>query len=272
MSKEKYLHGFNKQEQQRLQKQAKFLQSIVYSRIDLSHASHILEVGSGVGAQSEILLRKFPNMFLTGIDFSETQIETAKQYLEANPAFRDRYEIFQMDAMDMSFPTHGKFDAAFLCWVLEHIPDPQKALSEVKRVLQPGSPVYISEVLNSSLFLEPYSPHVMQYWSLYNNLQLEMGGDPFVGVKLGNMLHNLGYSNIQTEIKTFFFDNRTPDKRTEMIVYWTELLLSGLPNLLEAKHITEELAENVKREMRELAQNPHAVFFYSFIQARAESC
>lgn len=113
MLKEKYLHGFSKTEQERLMRQARFLENYVYADIDLSSVDNILEVGSGVGAQTEILLRRFPNAQLSCIDFSESQIATAKQFLSDNPVATGRYEINQMDATDMDFLSNDKFDGAF---------------------------------------------------------------------------------------------------------------------------------------------------------------
>lgn len=268
-SSKKYLHGFTHTEQDRLFKQASFLENIIYSGIDLSGVNHLLEVGSGVGAQSEILLRRFPNLSLTCVDFSQDQIKTAKKHLEKNQVAKGRYEIFQMDAGDMDFKSQDKFNGAFLCWILEHVPEPAKVLSEIRRVLKPGSVVYITEVLNATFFIDPYSPNVWHYWMKYNDLQLTMGGDPFIGAKLGNLLLSAGYTNIKTEVKTFFLDNRNPGKRAEMIAFWTELLLSGMPNLVKAGHVSKETAEKVKKEMKKAAKDPDAVFFYSFVQASA---
>ncbi len=70
----KYLHGYDTEEQDRLYRQARFLEQIVYDGVDLSMVKHLLEVGTGVGAQSEILLRRFPDLKLTGIDFSKDQL------------------------------------------------------------------------------------------------------------------------------------------------------------------------------------------------------
>ena len=54
-----------------------------------------------------------------------------------------------------------------------------------------------------------------------------------------------------------------------MIAYWTELLLSGLPQLLEAGYVDADLADKVREEMHIVAKSPNAVFFYTFIQAKA---
>jgi len=268
-SEEKYLHGYSPEEQQRLYKQARFMENKIYSDTDFSTVTKLLEVGCGVGAQSEILLRRFPHLHLTGIDYSEKQITQARKYLSTIPYANDRFELLQENAVDMSFTSQADFDGAFLCWVLEHIPEPARVLSEVRRVLKPGSPIVITEVLNSSFFVEPYSPNVLQYWLRFNDLQYDMGGDPFVGAKLGNLLQSVGYQRITTETKTYHLDNRNPAKRAEMIAYWTELLLSGLPQLLEAGYVDAELADKVKQEMQVVAKSPNAVFFYTFIQAKA---
>lgn len=54
-----YLHGFSATEQARLLKQARLLETTLFNQIDYSGARRLLEVGSGVGAQTEILLRRF---------------------------------------------------------------------------------------------------------------------------------------------------------------------------------------------------------------------
>jgi ubiquinone/menaquinone biosynthesis C-methylase UbiE len=267
---EQYLHGFSSTEEERLRKQARFLEHQIYSQLDLSSVSKLLEVGCGVGAQSEILLRRYPGLHLTGIDFSEDQVRQASTYLATVPHAKDRYQLQRADATDMPFNSQQEFDGAFICWLLEHIPDPLRVISEVRRVLKPGSQVVITEVLNSSFFVDPYSPNVWKYWMKFNDLQIdEMKGDPFVGAKLGNMLQSQGFTRIEVEPKFIHLDNRNPAKRTEMISFWTELLLSALPKMLEAGYVDEDLAENMKKEMRLVAKDPNAVFYYSFMQARA---
>ena len=52
-----YLHGFSKDEQERLRKQARFGEYTVYQNVNLSNVKDLLEVGCGVGAQSEFILR-----------------------------------------------------------------------------------------------------------------------------------------------------------------------------------------------------------------------
>lgn len=263
-----YLHGFSEDEQNRLRQQAAFAENYVFRDIDFSSVNNLLEVGCGVGAQSEIILRRFPKLHLTGIDLNDKQLSSAKNFLATLPYAKDRYKILKMNAQDLDFESNS-FDGAFLCWVLEHIPNPAKVLNEVRRVLRPGAKVYISEVMNHSFFLDPYSPNVWKYWMAFNDYQYENAGDPFVGAKLGNLLVSMGFRNIQTSIKTWHFDNRSPEQRKETIEYWSDLLMSGASQLVKENIVTQELVENAKAELKQVARDPNAIFYYSWMQAQA---
>ncbi|SIQ61551.1 class I SAM-dependent methyltransferase [Solilutibacter tolerans] len=263
-----YLHGFSPTEQARLMKQARLAESTIFRDIDYTGAKKLLEVGSGVGAQTEILLRRFPDLHATCVDLNAQQLQAARSNLGAMPWLADRYSLHQADATDLPFEPRS-FDSAFLCWVLEHVPSPARVLSEVRRVLALGSPVYVTEVMNASFLLDPYSPNVWRYWMAFNDFQIDSGGDPFVGAKLGNLLLAGGFHDVTTDIKTFYFDNRNPAQRKQMIAFWEELLLSAAEQLLAADKVTDEVVEGVRREMRQVQNDPNAVFFYSFVQARA---
>ena len=263
-----YLHGFSPTEQARLVKQARLAEHTIFRNVDYAGVQRLLEVGSGVGAQTEILLRRFPDLHVTGVDLSQAQLDAAARRLGAMPWLEDRYALRQADATDLPFEPRS-FDGAFLCWVLEHVPDPARVLAEVRRVLAPGAPVYVTEVMNSSFLLDPYSPNTWRYWMAFNDYQYESGGDPFVGAKLGNLLLAGGFDDVTTEVKTFHFDNREPAQRKSMIGFWEELLLSAADQLLEAGKVTQDTVDGLRREMHQVQKDPDAVFFYAFVQARA---
>jgi SAM-dependent methyltransferase len=263
-----YLHGFSPVEQARLQRQARLAESTIFRNIDYADARRLLEVGSGVGAQTEILLRRFPDLHVTCVDLNAQQLSAARDNLGRMPWLDGRYELHQADASDLPFEPR-RFDAAFLCWVLEHVPSPARVLSEVRRVLAPGSTVYVTEVMNASFLLDPYSPDTWRYWMAFNDFQIDSGGDPFVGAKLGNLLLAGGFRDVATEIKTFHFDNREPARRKQMIAVWEDLLLSAADQLVAAGKVEPATVEGMRREMQQVQNDPDAVFFYSFVQARA---
>ena len=125
----RYLHGFSETEQERLRVQARVTEPWVHDRLPFRRCRKLLEVGSGVGAQTEILLRHFPDIQLTCAENSEQQLEHARQSLDAIPFAKGRFELRKEDAMSLSFGRES-FDAAFLCWILEHVPDPARVLAE----------------------------------------------------------------------------------------------------------------------------------------------
>ncbi len=262
-----YLHGYSRGEQDRLYRQARFLEDSVYKHVDLSKQSHIIEVGCGVGAQTEILLERFPKAKITSVDRSEKQLERARKHL-SRQAKAGRVKLVEADALELPFADNS-FDGAFLCWFLEHVQLPVEILREVHRVLKPGGVIYCSEVMNATFHVHPYSPATLKYWFEYNDHLWSLKGDPFVGGKLANYLLAAGYQNITTEVMVDHYDNRTPKKRSGWIEDWTGVLLSGAPALLAEKRVTPELIEEMKREMKKLNKDPNSVVFSSFVQARA---
>lgn len=264
-----YLHGFDSKEQARLLRQAQFTEHDIYHRIDFSDCKRIIEIGSGVGAQTEIILRRFPRIEkVTGIDKNKNQLETSREFLKNIPHAQGRYEIKEMDATSIEFDSHS-FDAAFICWVLEHISNPTQVLSEARRMVVPGGQVIITEVMNSTFFLDPYSPNIWKMWMAFNDYQVKIGGDPFIGIKLGNMLLSLGFTDIQTHIITWHYDNRNPHKRKQYIEELREIMFSAAEQLIEADYISKKTAKKAEEEFSRVANDPNAVYYFSFMQAHA---
>jgi len=54
-----------------------------------------------------------------------------------------------------------------------------------------------------------------------------------------------------------------------MIGFWEELLLSAAGKLVEAGAVTQDIVDGMRREMHQVQNDPDAVFFYAFVQARA---
>lgn len=262
-----YIHGFSAEEQKRLYDQARFLEPNVYRHVDISEGARVLEVGSGVGAQTEILLRRFPRVTVSCVDAATEQLAAARKRLKTELTSK-RVTLHQADARKLPFQDNS-FDAAFVCWLLEHLTKPQAVLSEINRVLKPGGVLYCTEVLNASFFLHPYSPATLKYWFEMNDQQWNLGGDPFIGAKLANLLLATHYRDIQTRFITEHYDNRTPKQRAEFLEYWTKLLLSSAPELLKTGKVDRATVTEMTKELRRLKGQPDTVIFLGYMQARA---
>jgi demethylmenaquinone methyltransferase/2-methoxy-6-polyprenyl-1,4-benzoquinol methylase len=102
----------------------------------------VLEVGMGTGRN----LKYYPSAcFITGIDNSEGMLEKARE----KAANMRNVNLLLMDAENMEFPDNS-FDYVVITFVLCTIPDPVKALKEMRRVLKPSGELIALEHVHSS--------------------------------------------------------------------------------------------------------------------------
>ncbi len=261
---EAYLHGFIPEEQQRLLDQANFLASKIYANVDFSGCSHLLEIGSGVGAQTQQLLNRWPEMRITCVDYSQVQLDQAQRNLHSAG---DRVRFFCQNAKSLAL--EQEYDAVFICWTLEHIPEPIKVLESVKKYLKPGAKIWATEVFNSSYYLYPDLPDQRKYYAAYNQLQSDLGGNPDIGPQLGNILTRAGYRSISLNHNGFFLDQTKPEELRQMIDFWIILLKSGAPGLLEAGRVSFQDIIAMENDLKKVGIHENAVFFYQFVQAFA---
>jgi ubiquinone/menaquinone biosynthesis C-methylase UbiE len=102
----------------------------------------VLEIGIGTGRN----LRYYPpGCFVTGIDNSEGMLEKARE----KATNMRNVNLLLMDAEHMEFPDNS-FDYVVITFVLCTIPDPVKALKEMRRVLKPSGELIALEHVHSS--------------------------------------------------------------------------------------------------------------------------
>jgi ubiquinone/menaquinone biosynthesis C-methylase UbiE len=268
-SKMQYIHGYNTNEQQRLLSQSQVLAQYIFPHIDFTNQKHILEIGSGVGAQTILLLDKFPHLRVTGVELSEVQLNKARENLALFPQFADRYNLIQADAKDLGNLDTRDMDAVVFIWVLEHISQPEKVLAEIHRMMPKETIINITEVFNNSFFLYPFCPAVMNFWQKSIDFQYSIKGDPNIGARLGALLMDTGYRNIHITPCVKHLDKRFPEKRLAFLEYWKKLMHSFLDNMIQADYVTLSQWEHAVAEMDEIIQNPETVFYYNSMQATA---
>jgi SAM-dependent methyltransferase len=105
--------------------------------------SKILDTGTGTGDFIEVLKEVFPKAKITGIDpNTESLQEAAIKYPELTFA--------EMNAEKLEF-TDNSFDLASISMALHHLPDIQKSLKEMQRVVKPGGWIIVNELFSDNL-------------------------------------------------------------------------------------------------------------------------
>lgn len=104
--------------------------------IPLANAKAVLDVGVGAGALVPAIRAAAPRALVVGIDRVDRMLEVARAGSPTIP-------LAVMDAQQLGLRS-SIFDAAILAFVLFHLPDPLRGLSEVARTLRRGGVVAIT--------------------------------------------------------------------------------------------------------------------------------
>lgn len=108
----------------------------------------VLEIGCGRGVGTEIIFERFGAAQIHAFDFDPKMVDIARQRLTKYPS--EKLRLFVGDAENLDAPD-SSFDAVFDFGVIHHIPNWQKSVSEVSRVLKRDGSFYFEEVTAKAL-------------------------------------------------------------------------------------------------------------------------
>jgi ubiquinone/menaquinone biosynthesis C-methylase UbiE len=113
----------------------------------------VLEIGCGRGRGIEVILRQFEVEHVCAVDLDPLQIERAGRRLQGK--YPGRVTLMQGDAEELPF-ADTRFDAVFDFGALHHVPDWQRSVAEIQRVLKPGGTFFFEEVTREALERQVY--------------------------------------------------------------------------------------------------------------------
>ena len=157
----------------------------------------VLEIGCGRGVGTEIIFNRFGAKRVTAIDLDEDMLKRARHRLECFGEDKLRLKVGDVTMIDSENET---FDAVVNFAAIHHVPNWQKAIAEIFRVLRPGGRFYFQEVTSQWINRWPYRflfehPQENRFSSkefiaelerqgleVGNNLIVRAGGDFIFGV------------------------------------------------------------------------------------------
>lgn len=258
-----YVHGYQEREAERLGDQAATLNDLLHHDTRYPAGSTVLEAGCGVGAQTVILAGNSPGASITSVDISPDSLRKARAAVEsegiANVTFRQA-DIFNLPFADESF------DHVFLCFVLEHLPEPAKALAELRRVVKTGGSITVIEGDHGSAFFHPESREGQQTIQCLTDLQVRAGGNPLIGRQLFPLLSGAGFREVRVSPRFVYVDSSRPS----LVEGFTRKTFIAMVEGVKAQAVAAGLMDEVAwaRGIAALyrAAEPGGTFCYTFFK------
>jgi SAM-dependent methyltransferase len=203
-----YVHGYDRRENERLGDQAGTLVDLLHHDTAYPSGSLVLEAGCGVGSQTVTLARRSPGARFVSIDVSDRSIAAATRAVAS--AGLDNVEFRQADIFALPFDGES-FDHVFVCFVLEHLARPARALSILGTVLRPGGTITVIEGDHGSAYFHPDSGAARAAIRCQVELQRAAGGDSLIGRQLYPLLTEAGYDAVRVSPRMVYVDSSMPD-------------------------------------------------------------
>lgn len=104
----------------------------------------IIDLGCGTGTIALMLADLFPNARIVGVDLAESMLSLAKAKLESR-SLGHRVVLMQRDVKETGLPS-GHFDLVISNSVLHHLPDPERLLVEMRRLVTEGGALLLCDL------------------------------------------------------------------------------------------------------------------------------
>ncbi|NQU88768.1 MAG: methyltransferase domain-containing protein [Mariniphaga sp.] len=259
----KYVHGYSRREAVRLMDQAKTLEEIFHYDSVWTEGSLILEAGCGVGAQTKTIAPKNPHSDFISIDISPDSLLEAGNTINSLEIKNVSFQ--QADIFNLPFEDNY-FDHLFLCFVLEHLPNPMEALAKLRRVLKPGGTIMLIEGDHGSTYFHPDSTEAMEGVQCLVDLQKQNGGDANIGRRLYPILNESGFNNINVSPRMVYVD----DSKPVLVEGFTKNTFAAMIEGIATEAVNKKLInpERMKKGVDDLYQcaEPGGVFCYTFFK------
>ncbi|ABS56805.1 Methyltransferase type 11 [Methanoregula boonei 6A8] len=264
MAKGGYVHGYSEREAERLGDQARTLTSLLHHDTRYPPGSRVLEAGCGTGAQTVILAKNSPGAAITSIDISLESLVRAEERVRSEGIANVTFRAGNLFSLPFAPQT---FDHVFVCFVLEHLPDPGCALASLRPLIRPGGTVTVIEGDHGSAYFHPESTAAHRAIQCLVDLQKEAGGNALVGRELYPLLASAGFCDVQVSPRMVYVDASRPALVEGFTRQTFTAMVEGIRDAaLEKGMMTQKDLERGIADLYRTCE-PDGVFCYTFFKA-----
>jgi SAM-dependent methyltransferase len=261
-----YVHGYTAREGARLSDQAAALAGLLHAGTRYAPGSRVLEAGCGTGAQTVILARHSSAAKFTSVDVSARSLAEAERRVTLSGSENVRF--LQADIFRLPFQP-SRFDHVFVCFVLEHLSDPARALDALMTVLKPGGSLTVIEGDHGSAYFHPHSEQARRAIQCLIDLQQQAGGDSLIGRRLYPLLVQAGYRDVQVTPLVAYADGSRPDLADAITLKTFTAMVEGVADQALGEGLIDAASWSAGiRDLRRAADDD-GTFCYTFFKAVA---
>lgn len=217
--------------------------SAAYLLPHLHPGATLLDVGCGPGTITVDLAAAVAPGHTTAVDASPEAIAKARTLTVERGLSTVDFAVADVHALDFADDT---FDVVHAHQVLQHVGDPVRALSEMRRVCRPGGIVAARDGDYEAMTWWPATPAWSRWLSLYREVARRNGGEPDAGRRLLSWARAAGFTDITCTATAWCY--ATPEDRAWWGGQWAE-------RITESAFATHALSHGLATEadLRELS-------------------
>lgn len=164
----------------------------------------LLDVGCGPGTITVDLARLVAPGRVVGVDRAPDVIDKARAHAAEQ---RQALELQTADVYALPFPD-ASFDVVHAHQLLQHLADPVRALTEMRRVVRPGGVVAARDADYACFAWAPADPLLTRWLELYQAVTRRNSAEPDAGRFLKGWALRAGFTEVQASSSNWTYADR----------------------------------------------------------------
>ena len=237
--------------------------SAAYLLPHLDAGQRLLDVGSGPGTITCDLAERVAEVVALEVD--EQALSLTADEIERR---RMRNIIGRVgDVQRLPFPD-ASFDVVHAHMVLQHVPNPVRALREMARVTRPGGFVAARDSDYGMFAWSPASPILDEWLRVYSRLAREAGGEPDAGRYYPGWAARAGLHDVSFSASTWCYSS-VDDRRWWGESWATRVVVSTFAHRARAMGLGDADLRRLSDGWRAWAAAPHGLFLLPSVEMLA---